>query len=151
MRIRIIKAEEMGRVAVFMKAFEKETEFVTVDVGYATTRYEEMINSGVATVFVADQGDELLGALGLIKAPDLHNGEMMAIETFWFVAPEHRGIGLRLLDAFEEWAALNGCDKTAMIHLVDSMPERLERFYLKRGYSLVEKHYIKGIVSRTHY
>lgn len=145
MIIRIIKAEEMLRITAFMKQFEEETAFVKVNVGYATMRYEEMINAGAATVFVAEKDGELMGALGSIKAPDLHNGEIIAIETFWFTAPEHRGCGVKLLDAFEKWAADNGCAKTAMIHLADSMPDRLEKFYLKRGYQLIEKHYTRRI------
>ncbi len=145
MRIRIARADEMGMVTAFMKQFEQETDFVRVDVGYAAKRYEEMINDGLATVLVAEKNGELMGALGFIKAPDLHNGEMIAIETFWFTAPEHRGIGLYLLDAFEEWAKENDCDKTAMIHLADSMPDRLEQLYIKRGYRLAEKHYLREV------
>ena len=145
MTIRIIKADEMARVARFMKQFEQETEFVKVDVEYATKQYEGMIIDNVATVFVAEKGGEILGALGSITAPDLHNGEMTAIETFWFTARRHRGVGVPLLDAFEKRAEENDCDKTAMVHLADSMPDRLERFYQRRGYKLAEKHYIRRI------
>ncbi len=76
---------------------------------------------------------------------------MIAVETFWFVAPEHRGIGIRLFNAFEKWAKDNQCSKTAMIHLTDSMPERLEQLYLKRGYRLIEKHYVKDLTVITQF
>lgn len=145
LKIRLIESFEMGRVARFMKQFERETKFVTVDVEYATNRYIEMIDSGLVNVFVAEKDDTLLGALGFMKAPDLHNGEMIAVETFWFVAPEHRGIGVHLLNAFEKWAEENECDKTAMVHLEDSMPKSLEKFYLKRGYYLAERHYLRWV------
>lgn len=146
MKIRIIESHEMGRVAAFMKQFEQATKFVTVDVEYAAKRYEKMIDDGLATVLIAEKNGVMLGGLGFINAPDLHNGEMIAVETFWFVAPEHRGIGIHLLNAFEKWAKENGSDKTAMIHLTDSMPERLKRLYLKRGYRLIEKHYVREVV-----
>ncbi len=145
MIIREVRPDETYETTAFMKRFEKETDFVRVDVDYAARRYEEMIESGLATVLVAEKDGELLGALGFVKVNDFNNGELIAIETFWFTAPEHRGVGLRLFVAFERAAKAAGCVKAAMIHLTDSMPEGLERLYLGRGYRLVEKHYMRDL------
>jgi GNAT superfamily N-acetyltransferase len=135
----------MRRVTEFMKQFEKVTQFVKVDIDHATTIYENMIESGAAKVMVIEKNGELIGSLGFIQHPDLHSGELMLVETFWFVDPAHRGCGLLLLDAYENYGKVAGVDKIAMIHLADSYPERLEQLYLKRGYKLVEKHYVKDI------
>jgi GNAT superfamily N-acetyltransferase len=59
--------------------------------------------------------------------------------------PEYRGGGKELMFAFEKKAKELGCQRTAMIHMVDSMPDILENFYLKNGYKLIEKHYVKEI------
>lgn len=48
-----------------------------------------------------------------------------------------------LVDAYEAYAERLGCQKKAMVHMVDSYPDILEKLYLKRGYRLVEKHYVK--------
>jgi len=133
----------MRKITEFMKAFEQASKFVTVDIDYAAKTYETMIDDGTATVMVLEKEGDLIGSLGFIKAPDLHSGEQMLVETFWFTDPEKRGFGLLLLDAFEKHAQDNGIKKIAMIHMMDSYPERLEALYLKRGYKLIEKHYVR--------
>lgn len=143
--VRVIASPEMRKVTEFMKAFEQASKFVTVDIDYATKTYENMIDNGVAFVMVLEKEGELIGSLGFIKAPDLHNGDTMAVETFWFVDPKKRGVGLILFNAYEKWSKENGIKKIAMIHMMDSYPESLERLYLKRGYKLAEKHYVKEI------
>jgi N-acetylglutamate synthase-like GNAT family acetyltransferase len=96
---------------------------------------------------VLEKDGKLIGSLGFIKAPDLHNGTLMLIETFWFTDPLERGYGLLLLDAYEKYAQETGIKKVAIIHMMDSYPERLEQLYLRRGYILMEKHYVKEIVT----
>ena len=127
------------------KAFEKESKFLDIDPEYAKQRYEEMIKSGSAAMLILEEKGESVGGLGLINASGIHNRHRIAVEDFWWVDPNHRGKGLDLFFAFEAWAKIHGCQQTAMVHLVDSMPERLERFYLRQGYHLVEKHYVKEI------
>jgi len=98
---------------------------------------------GICGLFALYEGDDLIGGLGCIKAPDLHDGRLTAIETFWLVLPEYRGQGMKLFKVFEQWAAEQGCEKKAMIHMADSFPEVLGRFYAKKGYKLAELHWIK--------
>lgn len=133
-------------VACAMKEFETCTEHVKVDVDYTTGRYVPMVKSGKCAIFMLKDGMKVCGAIGGIKAEDLHCGEMVAVETFWFVSPDYRGQGLRLLELFEEWAKEEGCKKVAMIHLEDSMPDALKRLYGRRGYRLIESHYVREVV-----
>lgn len=135
----------MRKVTEFMKAFEQASAFVTVDIDYATKTYETMIDNGNAIVMVLEKDNELIGSLGFLIAPDIHNGITIAVETFWFSDPRKRGYGLLLLNAFEKYAQENKIKKVAMVHMMDSYPNRLENLYLKRGYKLMEKHYIKEI------
>jgi GNAT superfamily N-acetyltransferase len=69
----------------------------------------------------------------------------MAVEAFWFVGPTYRGIGKLLFEAFEAEAKRLGCQKLAMIHMVDSYPDTLKIFYEKQGYHLAELHYVKEV------
>ena len=131
---------EMTRIA---QGFEQASSHVKVNYEHSVKTYINFINSGIGVVLLLKKDNVIIGGLGAIKAPDLHEGVMMAIETFWFVSPEHRGRGLTLFDAFEEWAERNGCIDKAMIHMVDSYPGILEKFYTRSGYELVEKHYVK--------
>ena len=77
--------------------------------------------------------------------PDPNTGEMLATEFFWFVNPESRGSGLKLLKVFEKWAKEKGCKKVIMVHLSDSMPEKIRNIYLRFGYKVAETHYIKEV------
>jgi GNAT superfamily N-acetyltransferase len=128
------------------KMFERDSKFVKVDPDHTAKRYQEMIRSGFAAVFMlVGERDEIQGGLGAIKYPDIHSGEWRATESFWYVLPEFRGGfgAMDLLLAYEKWARDQGCKMMSIIHLADSYPEKLERLYRNRGYELVEKTYMK--------
>lgn len=140
-------AEEIRAVAEFMTQFEQATSFVKVDVDHTSKVYENLIRTGAAVFLVLEENGHMHGGIGAIKSPDLHDGKLTAVETFWFVAPESRGKGLLLFDAFEKWAIDSGCQKLAMIHLADSYPDILRKLYKRNGYKLAEEHYIKEVTS----
>lgn len=104
--------------------------------------WTSFIEIGTGVIFVLESGK---GMLGGAKYPDINSGELVAVEFFWYVDPQHRGEGLSLLNAFETWAKTSRCKKVMMVHLVNSMPERLSALYRRRGYSAVETHYCKEI------
>ena len=131
-----------------MKQFEQASKFVAVDIDHATKTYENMVDSGVAVVMVVEDDGELAGSMGFIVSQDLHSGEKIMVETFWFTDPKKRGCGLLLFDAFEDYAKEYGINKLAMIHMVDSYPESLCKLYLRRGYELIEKHFVKTLNGR---
>ena len=139
------EAQTDMRVANFMKAFEGATNFVKVDSDYTFKRYMKLMEDGICRIFIAEEGENLQGAIGFIISSDLHDGAKTAIETFWFVHPDYKGIGKELFNTFEIDAKCMGCTKLAMIHLSDSYPESLQRFYIRNGYKLLEKHYVKEI------
>jgi len=144
--IREAKPEEACAVAEFMTKFEAETAHVKVDARHAGEIYESMIRRGAGCMFILlSDGGDMIGGLGCIKAPDLHYDRIIAVETYWYVMPEYRGVGMLLMEHFEKWAKANGCDAVAFVHLSDSMPEILEKVYEKRGYTLIEKHFLKEI------
>ena len=147
--IREWKGEEATtdkRLATFMKAFESATGLVKVDVDYTFERYCELMSKGAIKIFISEEEDKTLqGAIGFLITNDLHDGVKVGIELFWFVHPKYRGVGKLLFNVFEEEAKKVGCKRLAMIHLSDSYPESLEAFYLKNGYKLAEKHYVKEI------
>jgi GNAT superfamily N-acetyltransferase len=92
-----------------------------------------------------DENGIMQGGLGCVVSDDLHYPRKIAVETYWFVAPEYKGHGKSLMDYFENWAKDNNCDCVAMIHLVDSYPESLQKMYEKRNYKLVEQHFVKEL------
>lgn len=140
-------AEDVRPIIEMAKHFRECTEFIPVDVETCVETYTKAIRAGTGAIFGYRLIDEIAGALACIKGNDLHFPRSMAVETFWYVPPQygHLGIGPQLFKAFEEWAKEQKCDYTAMIHLADSYPDSLERWYIRKGYKLAEKHYIKAV------
>jgi len=107
--------------------------------------WQALLASEAAVCFALEQQGELCGALGAIIYPDPNDGAMVATEMFWYVIPEHRRHGLRLLKAFEQWASERQARRLCMVHLTRLSPDRLQKLYHARGYRHVESHYLKEI------
>lgn len=129
-------AEEFYNSSSHLKVFNAEI---------AVANWQSIIENEIGIVFGLKDNDEIIGMLGAMKVPDLHTGEMLATEIFWFVSESKRRNGLLLVREFEKWAKLNKCSRIMMAHMQDLMPEKLEMLYTRLGYSLMEKSYVKEI------
>lgn len=109
------------------------------------TSWTNLIESGVGVVFISEDGGVVTGAIAGVTYPDLYSGVLVATEFFWVVLEEHRGSGVRLYMAFEDWARSQNCAQIRMVHLSDSMPDKVARFYEHFGYEPVETHYSKSL------
>ena len=116
------------------------------DLGYyfdpvaAPKHFDIMFDSTISLVYEKD--DEILGCIfGIISANYFCRGKTCQ-EIAWFVKPEHRGVGVKLLSKFEDMAKSNGCDSISMIALED---DRVNQFYLKNKYRPQQHTYIKRI------
>jgi GNAT superfamily N-acetyltransferase len=117
-----------------------------LDTAVAERNWRMLIESGAGAIFAIRGADgRVVGALGALIYPDLNDGALVATEAFWYVLPEHRGSGLRLLQTFETWAQARGARRLIMVHLSGLMPDKLETFYQRRGYRAIEKHYLKEV------
>lgn len=80
------------------------------------------------------------GALGAMSGPHPFNYDhLIAQELFWWSEGRE---GLRLLDAFEAWAREH-CHSVRMITLEAVEPDRTARIYERRGYTPLERGFIK--------
>jgi len=98
-------------------------------------KVEQTITSLIDGQSLLVSGDPATGMIGGILYPHYFNNEMIAQELFWWVSPLHRGSGIKLLDAFEDWAKRRGADKIMMISLEKN---DVSRIYKKRGYQALE-------------
>lgn len=105
-----------------------------------------LLNEGIGVIFLFLEDDQIRGAIGGISSVDLCSGERYSQEWFWFIEPEFRGAGMKLYREFERWTREQDCAQIRMIHLADSMPERLERVYKYLGFRLLESHYGKDLL-----
>lgn len=140
--IRQATIDDVERVVHSVSGFMTESKHSPFNIDKSIESWKQFIASGAGTMLI--YGD-FQGALGGFYYPDPHRNCLVASEFFWYVKPESRGGGTRLLDAFEEWAKNKGCDRIIMTHLSDSMPQSLKRFYERRGYEELETNYIKEV------
>lgn len=91
-------------------------------------------------VFLDTEGRGML--MGTI-VPFIYGSKQVAVELGWWVDPEARnaGVGRELIERFELWAKIMGCELITMI----SIDDQIGLYYEKRGYELRERTYMKEL------
>jgi GNAT superfamily N-acetyltransferase len=110
---------------------------VAVNPAQMTTLVDGLIAGENGEIFVAEQAGELVGMIGLLVFQHPIAGERTVSELFWWVEPEHRGGGVRLLKRAEQWAREQGAVKLFMVAptaAVGTLYERLGYEYLEAAY-----------------
>ena len=92
-------------------------------------------------VLVEESDTNLFGMIGFYVYPHFLSGELTAGEVFWWVEPEHRGNGLRLLRETENRARTAGAKRLQMI----APNERVGALYKRLGYEFVESTYQRSL------
>mgnify|MGYP000894854066 CR=1 len=70
---------------------------------------------------------------------------LVAQELFWWVDPDKRGAGIRLLQRAEQWAKEKGAVTLQMIALDELSGESVGRLYERRGYRPLERSYVRNL------
>lgn len=117
------------------------------DTRVSDTLRDTLSSSNDLKIVILGTKDEIpIGLVAGQVAPAPFSTQLVGLEQAWFVEEEHRNskIGLELLSAFEEWCRLVGCDFIQLSSLGASQ-SIADTIYERRGYSLVEKAYLKQI------
>ena len=89
--------------------------------------------------------DEVKSAIAGLVYPFYFNTDILSgNEMFWWVSPEKRGTGLRLVDKLEDWARDKGADLFQMTCLHEGH-EKIGRYYERRGYMPTEHNYMRAL------
>ena len=104
----------------------------------------QFIASDIAVVMVTEQNGNVVGVIGGVVGPHYLTGGKSASELFWWVEPEHRGVGLPLLRAYEDEAQERGAQYSGMICPFGS--SNVEKIYSKSGYVPLETIFFKEMV-----
>jgi GNAT superfamily N-acetyltransferase len=94
-----------------------------------------------ATLLVKVKGGVIVGMIGAVVYTQPISGDRIGGEMFWWVEPEHRGQGMRLLACAEAWAKAKG----AVCFQSIAPSDRTSRLYARLGYVLLETVYQKGL------
>lgn len=94
-------------------------------------------------LMLAAEGDAgaPVGMIGVLATLHPYSGAPVMSEMFWYVAPEARGAGVRLLRRAEDWGRANGLAAAIMV----APDERVGGFLTRIGYRPVETHFIKEL------
>jgi GNAT superfamily N-acetyltransferase len=102
---------------------------------------ENLISVDHGHVIIYEQNGAAIGMIGVIATHHPYSGEPVMSEMFWYVEPEHRGAGVRLLRAAEDWAREHGIRDSIMI----SPSPKVSAFYQRLGYEPLEEQFIKRL------
>lgn len=104
-----------------------------------TALAEKLIADANGVVFVTERDGVLVGMIGLLLFAHHLSGDLTVGELFFWVEPEHRGHGVRLLRCAERWARAMGATTMQMIAPTTAVGQ----FYERLGYAEIEVAYEK--------
>lgn len=88
-------------------------------------------------LIVSEERGEVIGMLGFIIYEHFISGDLTAGEVFWFVEPQHRGSGIRLMKEMERRARSAGAKNMQMV----APSWKVAKFYKRSGFELMEMSY----------
>lgn len=100
-----------------------------------------LIASPNASLRVSDQGGVVNGMIGACLYQHPLSGELVAGELFWWVEPECRGVGVKLLRDIERWADNHDAVRIQMI----APSDRVAHAYEMMGYQKLETAFQKDL------
>lgn len=146
MLIRQATVEDLPRLSACATEFYSSSKFLkTFDLGKFVAMWAALLQNGTGVIFVIEESGELVGTIGGVAYPEAYSSELIAQEFFWWINRESRGRGIRLYKEFEDWARERGCSQIRMGHLLDSMPEKVAKFYERMGFVAVEVNFCKTL------
>ena|SRR5687767_8247166 len=100
-----------------------------------------LIDAPNGMVLVDERGGRAVGMIGVIATIHPHSGDSVISELFWYVAPERRGLGIKLLLKAEQWGRENSIELSITVAPNDEVCALYERL----GYEKLETQYIKRL------
>jgi GNAT superfamily N-acetyltransferase len=107
--------------------------------------WEKLIKTKSGKIFALEKDKKIIGALGFFITPAVEDGALCCTEAFWYVHENYRGSGIKIFNKFEDYAKSIGCKRIAMVHLENSMPDKLKKLYTRKKYKHIESMYLKEL------
>lgn len=128
---------EMGRRFFDASGYADITE-------YDGESFAATLANAPAIYLVVEVDGKLVGMAGALVYPLYFNTtHMTAQEMFWWVNPEHRGVGSKLFDALEEEVKKAGAKSLTMIAL--ETISWVGSYYEKRGFRPTERSFMRRL------
>jgi len=110
--------------------------------------YSVLMVEGLAEIWVLEQAGVIIGAIGGMFSPDPFTGDPVAVETFWYVHPDHRHLGgLKLLHKFIDRAIEKSCMRVQMAAILRSPAfDNVQKLYMDIGMIPMETYFNLNII-----
>jgi GNAT superfamily N-acetyltransferase len=115
--------------------------FVKPDREHMAAFARMLIEVPCGLLVVAEHDARIIGTIGVMATPHPYSGSLVMSEMFWYVAPEARGSGVKLLKAAEAWGRSIGARHSIMI----APDSRVSSFFQRLGYARLEEQFIKAL------
>jgi GNAT superfamily N-acetyltransferase len=140
--IRLATESDVPRLVEMGLRFRRESDY-SLHLGENPVKMAALARNLAAaeSILVSERDGRLVGMFGYIVFPHFMSGEITAGEVFWWVEPEHRGDGVKLLRAAEIRARAGGATRMQMI----APNERVAGLYRRLKYDFVEATYQRGL------
>jgi GNAT superfamily N-acetyltransferase len=150
--IRSMQPADLDRVAAAAREFHAASPLLRENGGgfrldHFREIWTQLLDGGGVIFADFDESGTITGLLGGVIHRGIYGDQLIAEEFFWFVREAQRGAGVRLYRRFEQWARDRGAASIQMVHLFDSMPEKVARFYLRAGFEPIEMRYAKALTN----
>lgn len=142
--IRRAMLSDMPRLIEMGQRFASSSEYagrVEVDPEQIAHSVAAMLDNPMAVVLVSGSDATITGMLLAVLYEHPFSGKLTATELAWWVEPEARGDGVRLLRAAETWARESGAVRMQMV----APNERVATLYQRRGYEALETVYQRSL------
>jgi GNAT superfamily N-acetyltransferase len=116
-------------------------EFVNPDREHMAAFARMLIEVPCGLLLVAETAGSIIGAIGMMATPHPYSGSLTLSEMFWYVAPEARGSGVKLLREAERWGKAIGARHIIMI----APDSRVSSFFQRMGYARLEEQFIRTL------
>jgi GNAT superfamily N-acetyltransferase len=124
--------------------FISETDYagiISVNPDRLSASVKAVADNPDGVILVSGSDATITGMIAMLAYDHPFSGERMAFEVVWWVEPEARGDGVRLLRAAEDWAIEQGIGKMQMV----APNERVGALYERMGYLPVETSYQRSL------
>lgn len=134
-------AEQINRMGQRFVSESPYGDLLTVSPVRLAETIAHVLGNPDGVILVSSKGEVLTGMIALLAYDHPFSGERMAFEVVWWVQPEARGDGVKLLKAAEEWAREHGIGKVQMV----APNDRVGALYQRLGYAPVETSYQRSL------
>ena len=142
--IRLMETKDFEETAKMIIEFNNEI-LGSLGFYYNLPHFCEELKEYVGTTFIGVKEGKIIGVIGgkFFKIPFVENKAY--VEAIWFVRPEYRTLGIKLMAKLESWCKEQGVKYILASRMNEYKAESFDKLYRRLGFVPYEVNYIKDL------